>query len=100
VAPGVRRVTAPNAGPFTFAGTNSYILGSGRRVAIIDPGPRRIHFQALMAATAGQTLTHILVTMLTMTTATAWRALPQRPVRAPMASDAMSVRTGRHAASG
>ena len=38
VAPGVRRVTAPNAGPFTFAGTNSYIVGSGR-VAIIDPGP-------------------------------------------------------------
>ena len=63
VAPGVRRVTAPNAGPFTFAGTNSYILGSGRRVAIIDPGPAdESHFQALMAATAGQTVTHILVT--------------------------------------
>ncbi len=62
VAPGVRRVTASNAGPFTFAGTNSYILGSGR-VAIVDPGPADdAHFQALMAATAGETVTHILVT--------------------------------------
>ena len=63
VALGVRRVTAPNAGPFTFVGTNSYILGSGSRVAIIDPGPSdESHFQALMAATAGQSVTHILVT--------------------------------------
>ena len=62
VAPGVRRVTAPNAGPLTFAGTNSYILGSGR-VAIIDPGPAdETHFRALMAATAGETVSHILVT--------------------------------------
>ena len=62
VAPGVRRVTAPNAGPLTFTGTNSYILGSGR-VAIVDPGPDdETHFQALMAATAGETVTHILVT--------------------------------------
>ncbi len=62
VAPGVRRVTAANAGPLTFAGTNSYILGSGR-VAIIDPGPDdEAHFHALMAATAGETVTHILLT--------------------------------------
>ena len=62
VAPGVRRVTAPNAGPLTFAGTNSYILGAGR-VAVIDPGPDdEAHFQALMVATAGETISHILVT--------------------------------------
>jgi glyoxylase-like metal-dependent hydrolase (beta-lactamase superfamily II) len=61
VAPGVRRVTAPNAGPFTFAGTNSYIVGSGR-VAVIDPGPAdESHFQALMSATTGETITHICV---------------------------------------
>ncbi len=59
---GVRRVTAPNAGPFTFTGTNSYIVGAGR-VAIIDPGPAdETHLQALLAATAGETVTHILVT--------------------------------------
>ncbi len=62
VAPGVRRVTAPNHGPLTFAGTNSYILGSGS-VAVIDPGPGdESHFQALMSATAGETITHLLVT--------------------------------------
>ncbi len=62
VAPGVRRVTAPNAGPLTFTGTNSYILGAGH-VAIVDPGPADdSHFRALMAATAGETVSHILVT--------------------------------------
>ncbi len=62
VAPAVRRVTAQNAGPLTFAGTNSYIVGFGN-VAVIDPGPDEdSHFRALMAATAGETITHILVT--------------------------------------
>lgn len=62
VAPGVRRVTAPNAGPFTFSGTNSYIVGSGQ-VAVIDPGPAdESHFEALMSATTGETITHICLT--------------------------------------
>mgnify|MGYP000165097595 CR=1 FL=1 len=61
-APGVRRVTASNSGPFTFAGTNSYIVGHGR-VAVIDPGPADMaHRDALLAATQGETITHILVT--------------------------------------
>ena len=62
VAPGVRRVTAPNPGPFTFRGTNSYIVGSGH-VAVIDPGPDDdAHLAALLAATEGETVSHILVT--------------------------------------
>ena len=62
VAPGVRRVTAPNAGPLTFAGTNSYIIGRGR-VAILDPGPDdESHIRVLMEATSNETVTHILVT--------------------------------------
>lgn len=62
MAPGVRRITAPNPGPFTFSGTNSYILGSGR-VAVVDPGPADAsHLNALLAATADETVTHILVT--------------------------------------
>ncbi|SHE70023.1 Glyoxylase, beta-lactamase superfamily II [Kaistia soli DSM 19436] len=58
----VRRVTAPNANPFTFRGTNSYIVGHGH-VAIIDPGPDdATHIDALIAATAGETIDTILVT--------------------------------------
>ena len=40
VAPGVRRIVANNPGPYTFLGTNSYMVGSGE-VAVIDPGPGR-----------------------------------------------------------
>ncbi|MBS9477180.1 MBL fold metallo-hydrolase [Ancylobacter radicis] len=62
VAPGVRRVLAPNAGPFTFTGTCSYIVGRGE-VAIIDPGPDDpAHVEALMAAVAGETVTHVILT--------------------------------------
>ena len=38
VAPGIRRLTARNAGPFTYHGTGTYIVGQGE-VAVIDPGP-------------------------------------------------------------
>jgi hypothetical protein len=38
VSPLVRRVVAGNAGPTTFTGTCSYIVGRGQ-VAILDPGP-------------------------------------------------------------
>ncbi|NNG74511.1 MBL fold metallo-hydrolase [Rhizobium laguerreae] len=61
VAAGVERITAENPGPFTFFGTNSYIVGSSS-VAVIDPGPEdEAHFQALMAALAGRAVTHIVV---------------------------------------
>jgi glyoxylase-like metal-dependent hydrolase (beta-lactamase superfamily II) len=62
VAPGIRRVTAHNPGPTTFHGTNSYIVGSGA-VAIIDPGPDdAAHVAALLAATSGETISHIVLT--------------------------------------
>ena len=38
IAPGVRRITAPNPGVMTGPGTNSYVLGS-ESLAVIDPGP-------------------------------------------------------------
>ncbi|KAF5886207.1 MBL fold metallo-hydrolase [Rhizobium sp. PEPV16] len=61
VVPGVERVTVNNPGPFTFFGTNSYIVGSSS-VAVIDPGPEdEAHFQALMAALAGRAVTHIFI---------------------------------------
>lgn len=61
VAPQVERITAENPGPFTFYGTNSYIVGAAS-VAVIDPGPEdEAHFQALMAALSGREVTHIFV---------------------------------------
>jgi len=62
VSPLIRRVIANNPGPFTFTGTGSYIVGQGV-VAVIDPGPDDPdHLQALLAAVAGERVSHILVT--------------------------------------
>src|SRR4029079_4092057 len=62
VAPSVRRIVANNPGPYTFLGTNTYIVGRGR-VAVIDPGPSdERHLKAIVAAIKGERLTHILVT--------------------------------------
>ena len=59
--PGVARVTAKNPSPFTFHGTNSYLVGE-HELAVIDPGPDNDeHFNALVAAIAGRPVTHILV---------------------------------------
>src|SRR6478752_273560 len=61
VASDVQRITVNNPSPFTFHGTNSYIVGD-RSVAVIDPGPDDDdHFQALLAALEGREVTHILV---------------------------------------
>jgi glyoxylase-like metal-dependent hydrolase (beta-lactamase superfamily II) len=62
VSPGIRRIVAPNPGPFTYKGTCTYIVGRGR-VAVIDPGPDDDgHLAALLAALAGEVVTHIAVT--------------------------------------
>lgn len=62
VAPGVVRVTAPNAGPYTFTGTNSFIIGN-ERVAVLDPGPDdSAHRAALLAAIGGRPVDAILLT--------------------------------------
>ena len=61
VAPGVRRLTVPNPGPFTFHGTNSYIIGRDS-LGVIDPGPEDdSHFEALLRAIGDRPLTHIFV---------------------------------------
>jgi glyoxylase-like metal-dependent hydrolase (beta-lactamase superfamily II) len=62
MGPGIRRVVANNPGPYTFLGTNTYIVGEGA-VAVIDPGPPDAdHLDAIAAALKGERLTHILVT--------------------------------------
>jgi len=51
VDPLVRRVLARNPSPFTFTGTQSYVIGAGNEVAVIDPGPDEPeHLATLMAA--------------------------------------------------
>lgn len=46
---GVRRLRAPNPGPMTLTGTNSYLIGR-RGAVVIDPGPADdAHLDALVA---------------------------------------------------
>jgi glyoxylase-like metal-dependent hydrolase (beta-lactamase superfamily II) len=62
VSPMVRRLVAPNASPFTFNGTCTYIVGEGE-VAIVDPGPGDdSHLAALLAAVQDEQVAAILVT--------------------------------------
>jgi glyoxylase-like metal-dependent hydrolase (beta-lactamase superfamily II) len=51
VAPGVRRLTAPNPGLMTGPGTNTYLVGDLEPV-VVDPGPAEpAHTEAIVAAT-------------------------------------------------
>jgi glyoxylase-like metal-dependent hydrolase (beta-lactamase superfamily II) len=62
VLPAIGRITAPNAGPFTFTGTNSFLIGA-ERVAILDPGPAELsHREALRRAIGGRKVEAILLT--------------------------------------
>jgi glyoxylase-like metal-dependent hydrolase (beta-lactamase superfamily II) len=62
VSPMVRRLVAPNASPFTFNGTCTYVVGQDR-VAIIDPGPDDdLHLSALLAAVEVEQVETILIT--------------------------------------
>ncbi|MEQ8234397.1 MAG: MBL fold metallo-hydrolase [Gammaproteobacteria bacterium] len=61
VAPRIRRVTAPNPGRMTGAGTNTYLVGE-ESLALVDPGPAiPQHIDALERICAGR-LRWILVT--------------------------------------
>jgi glyoxylase-like metal-dependent hydrolase (beta-lactamase superfamily II) len=62
LAPGVVRIVANNPGPFTFKGTNTYIVGT-EELALIDPGPDEpAHLQAILDTIGGRRLSHVLVT--------------------------------------
>lgn len=58
----VRRITAPNASFMTGPGTNTYLLGAGDEIAVIDPGPASAsHVQILLEEARGR-ICWILVT--------------------------------------
>ncbi|MEM8551987.1 MAG: MBL fold metallo-hydrolase, partial [Pseudomonadota bacterium] len=62
VADGIHRISANNPGPFTGAGTNTYILGTDE-VMVVDPGPNDpAHVEAIVSAVAGRPVSHILIT--------------------------------------
>ncbi len=61
--PLVRRVLAGNPSAFSFTGTQTYLVGAGRDVAVIDPGPDEAdHIAALLAAIGDARVTAIMCT--------------------------------------
>lgn len=62
LGPGVVRLVCENPGPFTFKGTNTYLVGS-TELAVIDPGPRDDkHLADILKVAAGRPITHVLIT--------------------------------------
>ena len=61
LAPGIRRLLAPNAGLMTGPGTNTYLLGK-KEIVVLDPGPAiDTHIRAIQRA-AGAPIRWVLVT--------------------------------------
>ncbi len=61
--PLVRRVLAPNGSPFTYPGTQTYLVGTDEALAVIDPGPDASeHLAALEAAIGAATVAAICCT--------------------------------------
>jgi glyoxylase-like metal-dependent hydrolase (beta-lactamase superfamily II) len=62
LSPLVHRVLAPNPSPFTYQGTQSYVIGESD-LAVIDPGPDdERHLDALMQAIDGRPVVAIVCT--------------------------------------
>jgi glyoxylase-like metal-dependent hydrolase (beta-lactamase superfamily II) len=61
--PLVRRVLAPNGSPFTYTGTQTYLVGDLAGLAVIDPGPADAdHLAVLLRAIAGAPVLAIVCT--------------------------------------
>ncbi|HEX5644331.1 MAG TPA: MBL fold metallo-hydrolase, partial [Erythrobacter sp.] len=61
--PLVRRVLAPNPSPYTYTGTQTYIVGNAGDVAVIDPGPAdEAHLDAVVRAIGGARVVAIMCT--------------------------------------
>ncbi|PIW54244.1 MAG: MBL fold metallo-hydrolase [Sphingomonadales bacterium CG12_big_fil_rev_8_21_14_0_65_65_10] len=61
--PLVRRVLAPNPSPYTYTGTQTYLVGAGKDLAVIDPGPdEEAHLAALVDAIGERNVVAIMCT--------------------------------------
>ena len=74
--PLVRRVLAPNPSPYTYTGTQTWLVGAGNEIAVIDPGPAGSglsigdpkdmngegHVEAILRAVGNAKITAILCT--------------------------------------
>lgn len=62
MGPGIVRLVANNPSPFTFKGTNTYIVGS-TTLAVIDPGPDDpAHLADILRVAGARQITHIFST--------------------------------------
>ncbi len=62
VEPLIARVLAPNASPYTYTGTQTYLVGT-EDVAVVDPGPAEAeHLDALTRAIGGRKVAAIMCT--------------------------------------
>lgn len=63
LAPGLRRVIAPNPSPMTQWGTNTYLIGGPQGLCVLDPGPDdRAHLERLRIEIGTSPVTAIVVT--------------------------------------
>ena len=91
--PLVRRVLADNPSPFTYWGTQTYIVGDDNGVAVIDPGPDlEPHVDAVVEAIGGAPVVALVCTHTHRDHSPATRALKQRTAApiigcAPLALD-------------
>ena len=63
LAPGVVRIVANNPSHFTFKGTNTYLVGTGSSLGLIDPGPDDpAHLKAILDTVGGRRIGHVIIT--------------------------------------
>ena len=63
LSPLITRVLCKNPSPYTYTGTNTYLVGAGDGLAVVDPGPNDFdHGVAVLRAAAGRKIDKILVT--------------------------------------
>lgn len=63
LVPGVTRIVANNPGPFTYKGSNTYIVGMDDGLAVIDPGPAdAAHIQAILAYAGKRSIAYVVIT--------------------------------------